>query len=130
MILDVIQKDNITKPEIEQVEKLKKEYTILGTYLLTAGLKLFSFNSQTNEIKEVIIKKGDTINIAIIKDFGWIAYDPENLKATIDSKLIYFEKLNYNNAVLHINKCRKNNKEICNLKNYNEKAFENFKNLF
>jgi SUMO ligase MMS21 Smc5/6 complex component len=130
MNLDIIKPDSIFKNEIEQVEEKKKEYLILGTYVLNKGYKLFSFNPTNEEIKEIIINKSNTIQIANTFEKGWIMFDPETMKAQIDSKNYYFESLNISTAKNWIIKCRKYNKEICNLKLYNSDGIEFLKNLF
>ena len=58
--------DAISKPESELVEREKMEYTLLGTFYRTKGLKLFTYNPKTEDIKELLIKrKTGNINQAI-----------------------------------------------------------------
>lgn len=58
--MNIIPEQNLTqvrRTEIEQVQKEKHEYKMLGTYLRTRGLKLFAYNPVTKQLKEVVIKR-------------------------------------------------------------------------
>ena len=105
-----------TKPEQELVEQEKTEYKLLGTYLRTKGLKLFSYNPIDSEIEEVVITKGSEIH-TVFDGQGWIWFDHEFEKATVDSRREYFECLNLRNAINIVNKYKKGNvKYLCNLR--------------
>jgi len=110
-----INKDNLNKPEIEQVEKEKHEYHLIGTYLRTRGLKLFFFNHFENKIDEVITLKGDTIH-AVPQDGKLIAIDYNIEKAMIDPRFIFFEALNLKSAINRVKKYKNGKIELFNLR--------------
>jgi len=97
IIIDNMVLDKISKPEIEQVQKEKTEYHILGTYWRTKGLKLFSYNPANCKIELVEIKYSDTVHI-IPKNGILVPVDLEAEKTTIDSRCVYFEALNLKSA--------------------------------
>lgn len=118
--------NKVKKAEVEYVVKEKMEYTLLGTYVISKGFKLFSYNSINNEIKEVEIKRSDTITTELTPD-GWIWYDEEMKKATIDSKLIYFEAFNMKSAINQVKKFKQGRiKELFNLKKPNPDGIDIF----
>ena len=83
-----------TKPEMEQVQKEKQEYKLIGTYLRRRGLKLFSYNSLKDELKEINISRGNTIHLVHNEDGVLKPKDLEFEKAVIDARNIHFEALN------------------------------------
>jgi hypothetical protein len=110
----------IDKIKIEQVQLKQQEYFLLGTFLRTPGLTLFSYNINTNEIKEVIIKYSDTINLVPI-DGKLIPIDFENQRCLVDSRYEYFESLNIDNAQKRVKKWKDGKiKELFNLKKPSE----------
>ena len=129
MILDNQKPSNILNTEIEQVQDQKKEYAILGTFLLKKGLNLYSYHSLNKDIKEVIITKSEMLQLGLTLE-GWICFDPESLKATIDSNLIYFQSLNLEFASNYVKKQIRKGKEISNLIPVNESNKELLTNLF
>ena len=114
-------KQTVDKPEIEQVVREQKEFSILGTYALTKGLSLFAYNSLTGKIRRITLKRGDFIQCELVK-FGdnkieWVYFDPENYNTTIDSKEIYFESLNLEKAEKRVEKFKQGRiEELFNLK--------------
>ena len=89
-IVTTSNKDTVNKPAIEQVVKQKMEYTLLGTYGLKRGMKLFAYDYSKQTVEEVIIKRGNYLVCELTTE-GWVVYDPENFNVTIDSKLDYFQ---------------------------------------
>lgn len=109
-------KSDFKKPEIENIEREKKEYFLLGTYLKTPGLKIFYYNSQKNEVHELYIKKCKTLIIKPI-DGELIAMDYEASKVQVDSRWTFFEALNMRTANKRLQKFKQGKiKELFNLK--------------
>lgn len=87
------------KPEIEVSQELKREkhYKLLGSIVLKKGMTLFSYNSETTELKRVKVEKPTTL-------------DYTTKEATAKSKVIhdgrceYFQALNVRNAKKKIRK--------------------------
>jgi len=52
-----IKKDSSNKSEIELVERQKQEYKLIGSFIRTKCLKLYSFNPKDESLFEVDIKK-------------------------------------------------------------------------
>ncbi len=122
-------KEKVSKNETEIVVKQKMEYTLLGTYVISKGLKLFSYNPLNGEVKEVEINRSDTITTEYTKD-GWIWYDEEMRKATIDGRLYYFEALRLQSATKRVEKFKKGTlKELFNLKEPNLDGIDFFNPL-
>jgi hypothetical protein len=93
-ILPILPESKIDKSETEQVQKQKHEYHFLGSFLRTAGLSLFAYDSLNNKMYPLNIKYSDTINI-VIQDGQMIPVDMEAAKCMIDSRHIIFEALNH-----------------------------------
>jgi len=105
------------KPEMEMVEREKHEYKLIGTYMRRKGLKLYSYNSIKNELKEVHVLTKDTLQIVPDENGKLTAIDTGYEKAYVDSRNIYFEALNLKNAQKRLAKFKKGEiKELCNLK--------------
>lgn len=117
IVPEITKQNSFSKLEIEQVQLKKQEYYLLGTFLRTKGLRLFYYNPENEEIKEAIIKFSDTIHIYKMPDNRFITIDWENQKCTVDSRVIYFEVLNFNNAVSRVKRYKQGKiKELSNLK--------------
>lgn len=122
-------KDSTTKPEIEQVVKEKMEYSLLGTYNISKGFKLFAYSSVNGKIREVILNRGEFIQCELTNE-GWIWFDPENMHTTIDSKEIYFEAFNLRSAQNRVKKFKEGSiKELFNLKKPSNKTINIFNEL-
>jgi len=107
------------KPDIEQVEKKKQEYYLLGTFLRTRGLRMFGFNHLKNEVFEVKIQYGNTIHLVPIEG-KLMPVDLEAEKCTVDSRFEYFEALNFESANKRVSKYKQGKlSELCNLKKPN-----------
>jgi hypothetical protein len=108
------------KPEIEQVEKKKQEYYLLGTFLRTRGLRLFGYNNLKNEVFEVKIQYGNTIHLIPQIDGSLLPIDFEAEKCTVDSRFEYFEALNFESANKRVLKYKQGKlSELCNLRKSN-----------
>ncbi len=118
--------NKVKKNEVEHVVKEKMEYTLLGTYVISKGFKLFSYNPNDSCIKDVEIKRSDTITTELTPE-GWIYYDEEMQKATIDSRLYYFEAFNMKSAINQVKRFKKGiTKELFNLKKPNPNGIDIF----
>ena len=115
----------ITKNKIEQIQKKKIEYKLLGTFMRTKGLRLYSYNILSLKIEELKIKYSNQV-IVISDGFGGLTYfDPEKQKVNIDSKNIHFEALNIRSAERRVNKYLQGKiKELSNLKKPCKKKIE------
>jgi|SRR5690554_110611 len=114
--LDTLPPESTSKPEIEQVQKEKMEYHLLGTYLRTRGLTLYSYNPMKDEIDPVIVSYSNTIHI-VPKNGELVAIDLESEKTTIDSRCIYFEALNQKSAESRVKRWKNGCiSELCNLR--------------
>lgn len=78
------------KPEIQAETPWKQEYKFIGSIKMIPGLKLWSFNAEIHEIKEVVLKKNKMVDFKGNKI--------QNDQAMYDPKLTYFQALNYKNA--------------------------------
>jgi hypothetical protein len=108
--------NNISKPEIEQVQQEKQEYNILGTYLKSRGLKLFCYNPINGEIGELNIFRTDIVKLVEYKKEFYIK-EMEHDKVQVDSRFYFFEALNLKTAQDRVNKWKKGTvKELCNLR--------------
>jgi len=58
----------IRQNEIEQVQKQKEEYFLLGTFLRTRGLLLYQFNPINKELIELSIKIEPTLILTPFDD--------------------------------------------------------------
>lgn len=54
----LINKDSTTKPEMENVEKEKQEYKLIGKYLRRKGLNLYAYNQAKDELAWTSFDKG------------------------------------------------------------------------
>lgn len=106
-----------SKPEMENVEREKQEYKLIGTFLRTRGLKLYAYNSLKNLLTEVDIEHGDTIHLIPDGNGKLRAVDLELEKATVDSRDEHFEALNWKNAEKRLRNFKQGRiKELCNLR--------------
>lgn len=107
----------ITKPELEQVEKEKMEYKLIDTYLRTPGLKLWSYNSLKDELKQIIIAKKETL-VLEPDEFGKLkATGNSNEETNVDGRNIHFEAVSHKSATNRIKKYKDGKiKELCNLR--------------
>lgn len=128
IILELINNNNIdilSKDKIEQVQKKKTEYKLLGTFMRTKGLNLFSYNSITGELELLKIKYSKQV-IVIPDGLGGLTYfDPEKQKTNIDSRNTHFEALNYKSAKERVLKFKQGKiKELFNLKKPCKKSID------
>lgn len=125
-IVNEKEKSLISKNEIEQVELQKKEYTFLGKFLRTPGLKLFGYNSLKNEIFEVEINYSNTLHL-LHRNGVLTAVDLESEKCLIDNSFEYFEALNIISAKKRVRKFKDGKiKELINLRKYEPNAIKKY----
>ena len=106
----------IEKPEIEQVEKQKHEYYLLGTFRRTKGLKIFGYDPIKDDLFEVHVKSGENIHLDVSSGKLEIS-DKEAESVMVDSRVEYFESLNKGSAFNRLLKYKKGIiKELHNLK--------------
>jgi hypothetical protein len=126
MILTNTKPETISKSEVEQVQQEKQEYYFLGSFIRRAGLKLFAYNPQKNEVYELKIKYSNTIH-AVPQDGKLVAVDFDAAKCTIDSRHEVFEALNYDTAINRLIRWRSGQiPNLCNLKRPNPNALRLF----
>ena len=110
----------IRQNEIEQVQKQKEEYFLLGTFLRTRGLLLYQFNPINKELIELSIKIEPTLILTPFDD-KLVPKDASQKSCTVDSRNIYFEALNLWTANKRVAKYLKGEiPELCNLKKANK----------
>jgi hypothetical protein len=115
-MLPIVEKEKVLKPEMEQVQQEKQEYHLIGTYLRTAGQKLYGYNHLENKIFEVEIKYGDTINLVPL-DGQLVPIDYTTQECVVDSRFTYFESLNLKNAHRRVERYKQGFiKDLCNLR--------------
>lgn len=114
MNLDLKQPDKTSKEEIELVQKKKHEYKLLDSFSRRKGTKLFSFNPTNRKIKEIEINYSDTMHCFLTRE-GWRTIDFEQQKATVDSRLIYFEAMSIKTAISRVKRYENNIHLLCNL---------------
>jgi hypothetical protein len=84
------------KSQLEIKAKQKQEFKFLGNTRRIPGLKIFKFSYETFEVKEVVIKKSNTVDIE--------GNPTENNKVFCDPKCYYFQCHNLRTAVEKANK--------------------------
>lgn len=110
-------KDSTSKTEIEMVEKQKQEYKLVGQYIRTKGLKLFSYNSIKDELKEVLIKDKNEITLTPDCHGNLNAKDLGLEECEVDDRNIHFEALKMDSAKKRVQKYKDGRiKELCNLR--------------
>lgn len=117
------------KSETEFVEQEQQEYFLLGTFMVTPGLKVYGFNHLKDEVFEVPFIRS---NLAILTqiDGKICAIDSEHEKVTVDSRFTYFEALNYLSALKRVAKYLSGRiKELNNLRKLNPDGIDFFKSL-
>jgi len=119
MILNkIFNSDNSTsKPEMENVEREKQEYKLIGKYLRRKGLRLYAYSSMRNELTEVQISMKDAVHLVPGDDGKLEPVDLGLEEATVNSAHIHFEALNWINAEKRLAKFKAGKiKELCNLR--------------
>lgn len=105
---------NISRPEIEQVEKEKQEYTLIGVYALKPGLKLFEYNPKKDTVKEVKVLDRQRIEIDIMHG-GSFSESESPKHVTVDSRNIYFQALRMESALNRVKAWKEGRKQLFNL---------------
>ena len=114
----ILQNETLSKPKEELLQKKKQEYKLVGSFMRTPGLQLFSYNPATEALKKVIIAKSTTMHTEVISG-ELVPVDKEIQKVFINTQCIFFEALNYSNAERRLKryrngliKCLDNLKEV------------------
>src|SRR5690606_10453663 len=125
-MLDLKNKDNFQKHEIEQVENQKQEYKIFGKFMRTKGLQLFSYDHFKNELSLVEESKDEDVKV-VLEDGRLKPKYNSHTEATINSNHTHFEALNFRTAKNRVDKYKSGKiTDLCNLKKYNPKPIYNF----
>lgn len=89
--VQVKEKDQIAI--VKQAEQHARETVLFGTIKSIKGTKLYEYNLETNEMKEVILEMPPK-NISSDKKLN-----PIRLKANYNPKCLYVRAINFKNAV-------------------------------
>lgn len=117
LIIDA-KKGKTVKPEMEQVEKEKQEYKLIGKFIRTRGLKLFSYDPVKNEMIEMKVRKQNTLRF-VSQNGELVPLDTGFEEVSVDSRNVYFEALNLKSAQNRVKKYKSGNiRELCNLRKY------------
>lgn len=109
--------NSTTKTQMEQVEKKKHEYKLIGKYLRTRGLKLYAYNSLKDELKEIVITKKETVNIIPDENGKLVPVNLSLEETQVDSRHEHFEALNFRTAERRVLRYKSGIiKELCNLR--------------
>ena len=117
--------DYISKPEMENIEREKEHYYLLGSFIVTKGLRLFGYNYLKDEIFEVDVQTKTTIQLVPI-DNKLIPMDFESDRATVDSRFEYFQALNLKTANNRVEKYKQGKIKLNNLRKYNPNSIKLF----
>lgn len=109
-------KNSFSKPEMELVEKEKQEYKLIGKFMRTKGLRLFSYNSK-GELKELAINKKKEAILTFNHEGKLAADNLTHEEVMVDARDIHFEALNLKSAQKRLNNYKQGKiKELCNLR--------------
>lgn len=110
-----------SNPEQELVENEKVEYKLIGRYLRTKGLRLFSYDSVADILYEVTVIIQDSLVLVADKDTGKLL--PKDIgveEASIHTAHTHFEALNMKTARKRLAKFKAGKlKDLCNLREAN-----------
>lgn len=109
-----LENNNSTKVEIHQEQNQKQEYKFIGRVHLIHGCKLWSYNPEKDEMKEV-----KAVGKASISLDGNVNTKRE---AQYNPKYIYFQAINEKNARRKLEKYKNGNYKVA--ENFEEKKFE------
>lgn len=115
-ILNNTKEKEVKKPQMEQVEQEKQEYTMLGKFLIKRGQMLFSYNFMKDEIKEVDYRQKNEVHVTTDGEGKLTAIDLGLEEAEVDSKNEHFWALNWKNAEKRVRNYNAGKvKVLCNL---------------
>lgn len=86
---------DLSKPQIEIVDKMRYESKFIGSVRHKPGLTLFSFNIKTGEIK----KAGITVEVAAFKNKAGRIQESIKRTVKIEQDCIYLQCLNKKNLI-------------------------------
>jgi hypothetical protein len=115
MIQQNFQKESHRETAGLEVQR-KKEYRLLGRYIRTRGLELFSFNPETGEVQIAETVSDGTIHLELVEG-RYRGVNKSEEKAMIDPRMIYFEALNMGTAQKRVDRYRQGKiTELSNLR--------------
>lgn len=127
IVPDNTRKKSTAKPVMEQVEREKQEYKLLGTVKRTKGLMLFSYDPRNDTLIE-IKEDCDKTAVVCVDEDELIIKKASTRKATINLQCIQFESLNWNNAKKKVQRFKEGKiKQLFNLKPYNPDGINLFR---
>jgi hypothetical protein len=125
-MIDLKEKNNIKKSEIELVENQKQEYKIFGRFMRTKGLQLFSYDHLEQELSLVEESKDEDVKL-VLEDGKLKPKYNSHTEASINTNHTHFEALNLRTANKRVEKYKSGKiKDLCNLKKYEPKPIYNF----
>jgi len=100
--MDILNEKNgfssVKNTELEQVEKEKKEYRLIGNFLRKKGLNLYSYNPITGELIEINVKHKNAVSLMPNNEGKLSVTDLVHEEATIDPRNEHFHALNLQSA--------------------------------
>lgn len=121
------QKNAFSKPELEQVEKEKQEYNLLGKYIRTKGLMLFAYNTTKDELIQLTVKKKKEAILVFDAEGKLNTANLSHEECEVDARNIHFEALNIASATKRLQKYKDGKiKELCNLREPTENSIKLF----
>jgi len=108
-IIPIAVKENINKNDIEVVQKEQQEYHLIGSFLRTRGLRLFTYNPKDDLISEIKVEKEKIVTTAIDPLTNSLVMNDRmsKEKCLIDTRNIPFEALNPKNAQKRVGKFKR-----------------------
>lgn len=119
-VIPIFSRNHVDKPEQEQVQEQQTEYQMVGSYMRRRSLTLYAYHTLTGDVTEVDVLRSTTIHVEPI---GGVlrAVDKEMGRCLVDPRNIYFESLNYANALRRVRRYKNGDiPNLCNLKPYKE----------
>lgn len=94
------EQNKVDKEIVASIQK-KKEHKLINQQRIVKGHILWKYNTLTKELsKDVKYKKTDLV----ITDINNVDCDAINIKVELEKDCIYFQALNYKNALKKLNK--------------------------
>lgn len=110
ILKDIDHNNSAFKGETELLEKEKKEYRLLGTFLRRLGLNLYAYDKDKDMIFLVEVEKKNLVSFSQVQEYlknnkseskqKYTAF----MEANVKSHHIHFEALNDKNAIKRVNK--------------------------
>lgn len=104
------------KSHAEAEAEKKQEYTLMGRFLRTRGLRIYAYCPASGKVSEIEPVSTGTLYMEV-HDGKCVAVDRDTEKAFVDSRMVFFEALNIKNARKRVNYFRAGKiPELCNLR--------------